>query len=140
MDKEDEKVLLDRILKAIQEELQKSTIEFFSYAWREKVSNILTEESRFSRLIEWINNELEQNAITASLFNPAMRADHDDKSFYSKGFFENYKEALLNQSLLIHARETMLDEHCTDKHRETIEAMLCKMFNIKYNKERNIYF
>lgn len=135
----DEKVLLDHIQIKIQEELQESNLIFFGYAWRDKIENILMKESRFSRLVEWINNELEHHMRIIRLFNPSMRADYDDKMIYTVEMFENYKTALLNQSLLIHAREIILDKHCTENHREAIEAMLCKMYNIKYYETRNCY-
>lgn len=129
--------LTDKITSSIRQTLEKSTIRYFGAAWQRHIKCILMDESRYARLLEWINNELAQDAITVCIFNPAALAD--DKEFYTKEVFEMYKTALLNQSLLIHARETILHDECTEQQRETVEKMVCKIFNIHYCKMLDCY-
>lgn len=37
---------------------QKTNQVFFSYAWREKLEEIMTEEKRYGHLVEWLNREI----------------------------------------------------------------------------------
>lgn len=118
---------IDRILKEIEKELRKNNIEYFSYAWREKIINFLEDESRYSKLVEWIDNKIEFNRKYINVFNPA-----DKTESYTNEFFKNYMEALKDFAFLINMKLILLDEKSTTKMRENIEYTICKLYNIKF--------
>lgn len=103
---------------------------FFSYAWREKLKNILTEESKYSRLVEWINERIESEFVIINIFNPA-----DKDETFTNARMKEYLDACQNVSLLVNARTIILDNNCTTQMRDNWEYTLCKLFNLKYSSE-----
>lgn len=102
---------------------------FFGYAWRENVNNLLSSEDRYSKLIDWINKEIETHKNYMNIFNPANKVIG-----YTNEFFKNYETACKNIAMLLNFKEVLLDGKCTIKMRENIEYTICKVFNIKYNE------
>lgn len=129
---EEEKINKDRIankiVKAIAKSLNEGFCEYFSYAWREKVNEMLEEESKYSRLVQWLNAEIEQKITVINVFCPADKNDG-----YQNKFFSTYVEQMKELAILIHFRELMLDERSTSKMRENIEYTVGKVFNVHYN-------
>lgn len=125
------------VLNAIKKELKKSNIEFFEYAWREKLtelSDFLEEESKYAKLVEWINKRIDFFNDTKNVFSPA---DKNEKT--SVSMVNTYMELMKNIAVLIHCREILLDKQSTNKMRDNIEYTLCKIFKIHYNKELGEY-
>lgn len=125
---------IDKITSIIQDELSKNEDEFFSYAWREKLGEMLKEESKYCRLIEWINGELEQCKVGINVFCPA-----DKQEDYTKQYANTYLLSMQKFAVLLHFRALLLDRRTTIKMRENIEYTLCKLYGIHYSEELNCY-
>ena len=125
---------VDDLLENIKKFMVDNNKVFFSYAWRENVTNILNNEDRYSKLIDWINKEIEKHKTYMNIFNPA-----DKVIGYTNEFFKSYETACKNIAMLLNFKEVLLSEKCTIKMRENIEYTICKVFNIKYNEMLNDY-
>lgn len=125
---------VDDLLENIKKFMIDNNKVFFSYAWRENVNNLLISEDRYSKLIDWINKEIEIQKNNMNIFNPA-----DKVIGYTNEFFKNYETACKNIAMLLNFKEVLLDSKCTIKMRENIEYTICKLFNIKYNEMLNDY-
>lgn len=108
--------------------------EFFSYAWRENVANFLTNESRFVKLVEWINQRLEFDFDIINTLNPADKDIH-----YTNGNARTYSDACREVGILLNAKYIILDDNCTTIMRKNWEETICKLFNIQYSKFLNCY-
>jgi uncharacterized membrane protein YebE (DUF533 family) len=122
-----------KILRKIENELNKSFIEYFSYAWRENLDEMLTTESKYSKLVQWLNNEIEKRVSVMNCFSPA---DYDD---YTSEFYKAFREQLSDISFMIYLRELLLDSKTTRKMRENIENTIEKVFNVKYSEQLKDY-
>ena len=125
---------VDDLLENIEKFMIDNNKVFFSYAWRENVNNLLSSEYRYSKLIDWINKEIETQKNNMNIFNPA-----DKVIGYTNEYFKNYETACKNIAMLLNFKEVLLSEKCTIKMRENIEYTICKVFNIKYNEMLNDY-
>ncbi len=123
-----------RILYKIEKELNKGFEEYFSYAWREKIDEMLTQESKYTKLVEWINTEIEQRISLVNVFCPADKCEG-----YTSKFFQTYTEQIKDLAMLIHFRELLLDSRSTTKMRENIEYTIEKVFRVHYNEFLNCY-
>lgn len=126
--------MTEKILKEIEKVFKKSNETFYSYAWRENVCNFLTKESKYNKLIEWIDTTISLNSSVVCAFNPA---DKDDS--YINGYFKTYKESCAIIAMLINFKIILLDSKTSTKMRENIEQTLCKLFNISYTESLNGY-
>ena len=125
----DEEVMKRKILRKIENELNKSFITYFSYAWREKVDEMLTTESKYSKLVSWINKEIEEKMSTANVFSPA-----DKNVDYTNDYFRTFRELLNDTALLIYFRELLLDSKSTTEMRGNIEYAIEKVFHVHYSE------
>lgn len=126
--------LADKILKAIRNKLNDSFCEYFSYAWREKVDEMLTTESRFTKLVEWLDKEIRQKLSLVNMFCPADRIDG-----YTNQNFQTYSEQIKDIAVMTHCRELLLDSRSTTQMRENIEYTVCKVYGIHYSEFLNAY-
>lgn len=122
------------LIKAVEKEYGKSKDEYFNYAWREKITECLNEENKYSKLIEWINERIDLNKININIFNPADRTEQ-----YTNGFFELYRKSCEEMAMLINLKIIILDKRCSIQMRENVEYAVCKIFNVYYNKELDSY-
>lgn len=122
------------LIKAVEKEYGKSKDEYFNYAWREKITECLNEENKYSKLIEWINERIDLNKININIFNPADRTEQ-----YTNGFFELYRKSCEEIAMLINFKIIILDKRCSIQMRENVEYAICKIFNVCYNKELDSY-
>ena len=113
---------------------QKTNQVFFSYAWREKLEEIMIEEKRYGHLVEWLNREIELCESVINVFAPADRTKD-----YQKGNLVTYMEQIQKLAILIHSRELLLDSRTTKEMRENIEYTLGKLYGIHYNEELESY-
>lgn len=118
-----------KILTAIRNKLNDGFCEYFSYVWREKVIETLTEESKYTKLVRWLDREIEQTASTVNIFCPADKTEN-----YSNKFFQTYLEQMKNLAVMIHFRELLLDERTTTQMRENLEHTVCKLYGIHYSE------
>jgi hypothetical protein len=128
---------INEIINAIQKEVAKGNEEFFGYAWREKMGELgefLEEESKYAKLVEWIDKELEQCNSLKNVFCPADRTESTTISMVN-----NYGELMKKLAILVHCKELLLDSRTTIKMRENIEYTLCKLYRIRYNKQLKSY-
>ena len=128
---------INEIINAIQKEVDKGNGEFFAYAWREKLGELgtfLEEESKYSKLVEWVDKELEQTSSLKNIFCPA---DKDKNTTIA--MVKTYGDLMKKLAILIHCKSLLLDSRTTIKMRENIEYTLCKLYHIKYSKEFNCY-
>lgn len=130
----DEEVMKRKILRKIENELNKSFITYFSYAWREKVDEMLTTESKYSKLVDWINKEIEEKMSTANIFSPADKTEQ-----HTNDFFKTFKDLSSDIFMLIYFRELLLDNRTTTKMRENIEYAIWKVFNVHYSEFLKVY-
>ena len=130
-------MLEENILKAIKDELNKGNNEFFSYAWREKLNELgefLEEESKYSKLVSWIENKINFLNSTKNVFSPA---DKDSNTTLS--MVNTYLNLMQNLVVLIHCKELLLDKRSNTKMRENIEYTICKLFKIRYSEHLGDY-
>lgn len=128
---------INEIINAIQKEVKKGNSEFFDYAWREKLgelSTFLEEESKYARLVEWIDKELEQANSLKNVFCPA-----DKNELTTMTMVNTYCTLMQKLAILVHCKELLLDNRSTTKMRESIEYTLCKLYRIKYNEKLKVY-
>lgn len=119
-----------KIEESIKKLFEKNNQEFFSYAWRENISNFLSNENRYTCLLEWINERIDIEMAIINCFNPA-----DKDETFSIGNMKDYLKSCETVAMLENAKAIILDEKCTTKMRENWEYTICKLFNIVYNKE-----
>lgn len=130
-------MLEESILKAIEKEMIKGNIEFFSYAWREKLQEMgdfLERESKYSKLVNWIDNEIELTNSIKNVFCPA-----DKNSNTTLAMVNTYLNLMQKLAVLIHCKELLLDKRSTTAMRENIEYTLCKIYKIHYNENLKSY-
>lgn len=125
----DEQQFMRKVLRKIERELNGSFIQYFSYAWREKVNEMLTTESKYSKLVDWLNKEIENRLSTVYIFSPADRTED-----YKTEFYRTFREQLSDISFMIYLRELLLNEKSTTQMRENIEYTICKVFGTKYSE------
>ena len=104
--------------------------QFFSYAWREKLGEILKEENKFSRLIEWLDKEIELCGALANIFSPTD---------WQNDFLPQYLETIQKYAVMIHIRALLIDDRMTTKMRKNIEKIVCNQFGVHYNEELDCY-
>lgn len=134
MKQTEEQRLVDKILVAIERECRDSLGTFFLYAWREGIANILETESKYARLVKWINGEIESAKTMVNVFAPAIRT-----ADYRNAEIKQYLEQMQRLAVLTHSKELLLDERTTTEMRENIEYALCKLYGIHYSKELLCY-
>jgi hypothetical protein len=122
------------IIDSIEKFMIKNNKIFFSYAWRENITEMLSNESKYQKLVEWINKRIESEQIALNVFNPA-----DKSNEYTNEQFNAYKTACQNIAMLINIKYIILDNKCTIQMRENCEYAICKIFNVHYNEFLNIY-
>lgn len=125
---------MNKLLENIERFLRDNNEEYFSYAWRTGISEILTTESKYSRLIDWINSEIKYYQDNMNVFNPAHKIDG-----YTNAFLRIYRDACMNITILLNFKHILLDDNTTVQMRENIEYTMCKLYNIKYNDILKIY-
>lgn len=125
---------MNELLENIEKFLRNNNEEYFGYAWKMGISEILTTESRYSKLIDWINNEIKYYKDNMNVFNPAHKIDG-----YTNAFLRLYRDACMNLTMLLNFKYVLLDDRTTVKMRENIEYTICKLYNIHYNDLLKIY-
>lgn len=125
---------IDDLLKNIENFMVKNNQQYFSYAWREKIDEYLSTESKYSKLVDWINTQIEFYKNNMNVFNPADKFED-----YNNGYFKTYEDACKNIAMLLNFKWMLLDNHCTTEMRENIEYTICKIYKIHYNKELDCY-
>lgn len=125
---------MESLLKAIEESLKKSGEGFSAFLWRENIGEALESQKRFTRLVEWINQELEISGCVACIDAPMNR-----ESEYTKGKLADYLEAVQKLSVLVHCRELLQDERTSKEQRENIEYTLGKLYGVHYNEYLDSY-
>ena len=131
METEAEKALKNRILKRIRQEINNSFGHYFSYAWREAIGEMLEQESKYSKLVDWIDREIKDKMTTANCFSFSdMITENDCKNT----FFETFREQLSDIAMLTYFREVLLDDRTTTKMRENIEYSIGKVFGVHYDE------
>lgn len=108
----------------------KNNQTFFGYAWREKLGEFLEEESRYAKLVEWLNKEIGRRGDMINVLSPANWSNE-----FETGYIENLKEF----AVMVHTRDLLLDNRTTMEMRERIEKMLCNHYGIHYNEELESY-
>lgn len=127
----------ENILKAIEKEITKGNDQFFDYAWRQKLNilgDFLKEETKYSQLVAWINQEIEKTNQTKNVFSPASK-DKDT----TLAMVNAYLNLMQKLAVLIHCREMLLDSRTTTQERENIEYTLCKLYKIHYSEKLRSY-
>lgn len=103
---------------------------FFGYSWREKLGDVLEEESRYARLVDWLNEQIEIEGKLINIFCPADNTDE---------YTETYLERMKNYAVYVHLRDLLLDSRTTTAMRSNIEKWLCKHSGAHYNEYLDSY-
>ena len=112
-----------RILRAIEEVMTQNNRHYFSYIWREKVKNELKADSKYQKLLDWINAEINISLSLINVINPAEG---------ELEYWDLYKTAMGKIAVLVHLREILLYQTCTDEMRASIERCFCEKMKIRY--------
>ena len=115
---------------ALRLEFTKRNQIFFEYAWNNKFGDFLKEESRYAKLVEWLNEEIDLRGDMINVLSPAS---------WSNEFETGYIESLKEFAVMVHMRDLLLDSRTTMEMRERIEKMLCNHYGIHYNEELESY-
>ena len=130
--------LKERILRKIEYELKKGFSEYFSYEWRDRIGDsigdMLDTNSRFVKLAEWFQREINLRIPSINVLCPA-----DRETYYTVGIFRTYKETMADMAIMIHFRELLLDNRTTDKMRGEIEYAAGRIFGVRYNEITDSY-
>lgn len=111
----------------MEKEFLKNNLVFFSYAWRENVLNFMKKESKFSYLIDWINERLKIEFIIINTQNPSDR----DKNYMIKNI-KDYIESCKNAGILLNLKFILMDDKSTTTMRENVEHTVCELYNLHY--------
>jgi hypothetical protein len=128
---------IEEVVKALENELSKSQGIFFGYAWREKLGELgefLQEESKYAKLVEWIETEIAQCNEVKDVFCPA-----DKNESTTVSMVQVYKDLMQKLAILVHCKQLLLDGRTTMKMRENIEYTLCKLYDLHYSEELETY-
>lgn len=125
---------IETLIKLLEKQYIKNNKEFFSYAWRENLTNYFEEDSKYQALIEWIDAELKSAQAVQNVFNPADKIDG-----YTNAYFDTFKKVSMNLAILLNFKHLLLNTNTTTTMRDNIEYSICKIYNVKYNKELNSY-
>lgn len=120
------------LLKIIERTMLQNNEIFFSCVWREKLNEFLSVESKYSKLVEWINRQIDFNKESLIVFNPA---DHTK----NEGYYGNYIDCCKEIGILLNTKWIILDNRCTTQMRERIEQFLMDTYSISFNKYLNEY-
>lgn len=126
-----------KAIEAIQKTLSSSNERIFSYAWREKLGEMgefLEQESRYCKLVNWIDHRLDCEIKTIGVFCPC---DKDEN--YTMAYLNTYLESMQTVGVLTQLKELLLDSRSTTKMRENIEYTLCKLYNLEYSEQFKDY-
>lgn len=125
---------VDKLIELLEKQYKKNNKEFFSYAWRENIKNFIEQDSKYQTLVEWIDTQIELAQDLQNVFNPADKTED-----YINSYFDTFKEASMNLAILLNFKHLLLHKNTTTTMRDNIEYSICKIYNIKYNKELNSY-
>lgn len=125
---------VEKLMKLLAKQYRKNNKVFFSYAWRENLTNYFEKDSKYQALVEWIDKRLELAQDLQNVFNPADKIDG-----YTNAYFDTFKETSMNLAILLNFKSLLLHTNTTTTMRDNIEYSICKIYNVKYNKELNSY-
>lgn len=111
-----------------------NNVEFMDFALKEQITNLLEQSSKYAKLVEWIDKQIEVNKNNMNAFNPSLRNDD-----YINAYFKNYDEGCKNVAMLLNLRFILSNKHCTNEMRENIEYTICKVFGVHYNESLQAY-
>jgi hypothetical protein len=117
--------MTETFFKTLENELKEINIIMFSYAWREKTTEWLKTETRFTALIRWLSAEIAEREKLVAAFNPADNLEH----------FDFYYSQLAELSFMLHAHESILSPNCTNSIRDAWERKICEFFKIHYSEK-----
>lgn len=124
----------EELLENLKKHFRENNEYFFSYAWREKITEILDIEHKYMALVQWIDKQIENDMQCINILNPA-----DKQCGYTNKQFLMYQDACKNVAMLLNFKYILLHIDCNVQMRANIEYTICKIFNIKYNEELKIY-
>ena len=124
----------EAFLSYLEDSMIENNLEFMNFALKEQVTNFLEQNSKYAKLVEWLDSEIEFYKNNMVAFNPSLRNDD-----YINAYFKNYDEACKNIAMLLNLRFILVNKHCTNEMRENIEYTICKVFGVHYNDNLEAY-
>jgi hypothetical protein len=124
----------EELISVIENTLSQTLDIYFSYAWREKIGEFLEEESKYTKLVCWIDKEIDICTKAINVFSPADR-DED----YKNRDIKEYLNSMQKLSTLLHFRLLLIDSRSNTKIRENIEYTICKLYDISYSEQLEDY-
>lgn len=125
---------INALKQALTQHIGWQNAEFFAMAIHNKQGEYLEETSRFSRLVDWCDNEIRQAGIVLNVFSPA-----DKTKDYTQANFNLWRENIHIIAELLYFRELLVDSRATTEQRNNIEYTICKLYGIHYNEELGGY-
>lgn len=119
---------------ALEKQFGAQYAEFFAQTWREHAGEFLEQSSRFSKLVEWCDEEIKEAAAMINAMSPADRTD-----FYTVAAAKEFREHLHALAELVYYRGLLCDNRTTTAQRENIEYTIEKLYSVHYNAYLGAY-
>lgn len=114
---------------ALRKEFGERIGEFLSMEFRSVAGEFLNTASRYSKLVDWCDNEIRNANTVIDTLSPV-----DKDNSYTTATANLWREQLHYVAELVYFRELLLDNRTTTKQRADIEYFLCKIYGIHYNE------
>lgn len=124
----------NKIIEAIGKEIGDINTFFVGCEIKEKLGKFIEKGTRFSRLVEWIDEELKYHKNIVKALHPAQ-VNED----YTRNQFDTALNSLKDIGLLVLSREILLSYETSQNEREAIERRLTKYYKIHYNEMLECY-
>lgn len=124
----------ENILSAIEQSVEKQLGYFYKPAWKRICGEMLKEESRYAKLLDFLQHEIELCEKIIPCFSPVAR-----DSEYSLGIYKTYKDQICKLCFLITLKEHLIDKRTSNEMRKNIEYTICKEYSVHYSEELKRY-
>lgn len=122
------------LLNAIKESVEKQIGYFFEPAWKRNCGEMLKEESKFAKLVDFLQRKIDLCEKALPCFSPVYRYEG-----YSAAYYKEYRQLLGELAFLIVLKEHLLDNRTSEEMRANIEYTICKEYSVHYSEELKEY-
>ena len=119
----------EKLLNALSEAFKESGEKFSEFLWRENIGEMIESQKRYSRLVEWIERQIDICMLRININTPANKSED-----YTNGKFSDYLEDLKDVALLVNCKELLKDERTSREQRGNIEYTLGKIYGVHYSE------
>lgn len=119
----------EKLLNALSDAFKESGEQFSEFLWRDNIGEMIESQKRYSRLVEWIERQIDICMLRININTPANKSED-----YTNGKFSDYLEDLKDVALLVNCKELLKDERTSREQRGNIEYTLCKIYGVHYSE------